>query len=210
VLGTDRKLVLSPADRRRTAYHEGGHALVGMLTPGADPVRKVSIIPRGHALGVTHAAPDGDRFNYDERSLLAKIRVAIAGRAAEELVFGDLTTGAESDLQQLTELAHAMVARWGMSRELGPVALPGGEPAGTVPASTTAVSEATQDTIDCEVRRIVLEARADALRLLRSERARLDRLADALLEHETLDQDAAYTAAGLQPRGGAPAFQLAA
>jgi cell division protease FtsH len=106
VLGAARTVVLSPADRRRTAYHEAGHALVGMLTPGADPVRKVSIIPRGQALGVTHAAPDGDRFNYDERALLARIEVMIGGRAAEELVFGDLTTGAESDIQQLTAIAR--------------------------------------------------------------------------------------------------------
>ena len=103
ILGAERRVVLSADDRRRTAYHEAGHALVGMLTPGADPVRKVSIIPRGDALGVTHAAPDADRFSYDERSLLARIRVAIAGRAAEELVFGDRTTGAESDIEQLTE-----------------------------------------------------------------------------------------------------------
>jgi cell division protease FtsH len=112
VLGAERKLVLSPEDRRRTACHEAGHALIGMLTDGADPVRKISIILRGVALGVTYAAPDADRFNYDERSLLAKIRVAIGGRAAEELVFDDLTTGAESDIQQLTEVAHSMVVRW--------------------------------------------------------------------------------------------------
>jgi cell division protease FtsH len=206
ILGAERRLVLSPADRRRTAYHEAGHALVGMLTPAADPVRKVSIIPRGHALGVTHAAPDGDRFNYDERALLARIRVAIAGRAAEELVFGDLTTGAESDIVQLTEVAHAMVARWGMSTELGPIALPGPEPPGTFPASHP-VSESTQRTIDREVHRIVAGARADALALLRAERGRLDGLAEALLAHETLDQDAAYRAAGLEPParpGGVP------
>jgi cell division protease FtsH len=199
VLGAERKVVLSPADRRRTAYHEAGHALAGMLTPGADPVRKISIIPRGRALGVTHAAPDADRFNYDERSLLARIRVAIAGRAAEEIVLGDLTTGAESDIQLLTELAHAMVARWGMSRELGPVALPAAEPASAVAPSAATISESTHRAIDREVRRIVEGAHADALDLLRRERARLDRLAAALLEQETLDQEAAYRAAGLEP-----------
>jgi cell division protease FtsH len=198
ILGAERKLVLSPDERRRTAYHEAGHALVGMLTPGADPVRKVSIIPRGHALGVTHAAPDGDRFNYDERSLLARIRVAIAGRAAEELVFGDLTTGAESDIQQLTEVAHAMVARWGMSTELGPIALPAAEAPGAL-AAGNAVSESTHRAIDREIRRIVAAARSDAIALLRAERQRLDHLAAALLEQETLDQDAAYRAAGLEP-----------
>src|SRR4029077_14999292 len=97
-------VVVIEADRRRTAYHEGGHAVVGMLTEGADPVRKISIIPRGISLGVTFSAPDADRFNYTEDELRAKIKVALGGRAAEEIVFGDLTTGAESDIQQLTQL----------------------------------------------------------------------------------------------------------
>jgi cell division protease FtsH len=209
VLGTERKIVLSPEDRRRTAYHEAGHALVGMLTSAADPIRKVSIIPRGQALGVTHAAPDSDRFNYDERSLLARIRVAIAGRAAEEIVFGDLTTGAESDIVQLTEVAHAMVARWGMSPALGPVALGSGEREGPVPVAAP-VSENTHREIDREVRRIVGAAHDDALVLLRRERGRLDALARALLDRETLDQAAAYAAAGLEPPGRPPALPLAA
>src|SRR5439155_2225128 len=102
VLGAERRIMMSPEDRRRTAYHEGGHAIVGMLTKGADPVRKISIIPRGLSLGVTFSAPDADRFNYSQQELLAKIKVALGGRAAEEVVFGDLTTGAESDIQQLT------------------------------------------------------------------------------------------------------------
>ena len=115
VLGAPRGTVLSAEDRRRVAYHEAGHALVGMLTPGADPVRKVSIIPRGQALGVTFAAPDDDRANYEESWLLAKIKVALGGRVAEEIVFGTITTGAESDIQQLTQIARGMVGRWGMS-----------------------------------------------------------------------------------------------
>ena len=109
VLGAERKVMMSQADRRRTAYHEGGHAIVGMLTDGADPVRKISIIPRGQALGVTFSAPDADRFNYSDRELRAKIKVALGGRAAEEIVYGDLTTGAESDIQQLTQIARQMV-----------------------------------------------------------------------------------------------------
>ena len=113
VLGAERKVMLTEDDRRRTATHEAGHAVVGMLTAGADPVRKVSIIPRGQALGVTFSAPDADRFNFDERHLLAQIKVALGGRAAEELVLGDLTTGAESDIQQLTRIARFMVGRWG-------------------------------------------------------------------------------------------------
>ena len=123
VLGAERKVMLSEEDRRRIAYHESGHAIVGMLTPGADPVRKVSIIPRGQSLGVTFSAPDADRFNFEERYLLAQIKVALGGRVAEELVFGDMTTGAESDIQHLTQIARQMVGRWGMSRVIGPVAV---------------------------------------------------------------------------------------
>ena len=115
VLGAERQVMISDEDRRRTAYHEGGHAIVGMLTPGADPVRKVSIIPRGMALGVTFSAPDADRFNYLEPEILARIKVALGGRVAEEIVFGEISTGAESDIEQLTRLARQMVGRWGMS-----------------------------------------------------------------------------------------------
>jgi cell division protease FtsH len=113
VLGAERKVMTSEEDRQRTAYHEGGHAIVGMLTFGADPVRKVSIIPRGVALGVTFSAPETDHFNYLEVEVIAKIKVALGGRSAEEVVFGDISTGAESDFEQLTELARRMVGRWG-------------------------------------------------------------------------------------------------
>src|SRR5438477_5797256 len=123
ILGAERKIVLTPDDRRRTAYHEAGHALVGMLTPGADPVRKVSIIPRGMALGVTLSAPDTDRVTHTLEELQAKIRVALGGRVAEEIVFENISTGAESDIQQLTQIARHMVGRWGMSTSLGPVAV---------------------------------------------------------------------------------------
>jgi cell division protease FtsH len=122
LLGAPRGIVLSPADRERTAYHEAGHALVGMLTPGADPVRTVSIIPRGMALGVTLSAPDDDQVSYTLEDLLAKLDVAVGGRVAEELVYGTITTGAESDIQQLTAIARQMVGRWGMSDAIGLVA----------------------------------------------------------------------------------------
>ena len=115
VLGVERRVMMTQADRERTAYHEAGHALVGMLTPEADPVRKVSIIPRGMALGVTFSSPDTDRFNYDEAYLKARLRVALGGRVAEELVYDSITSGAESDLQQVTAIARQMVGRWGMS-----------------------------------------------------------------------------------------------
>ena len=123
MLGSPRGILLSPADRERTAYHESGHALVGMLTPGADPVRKVSIIPRGMALGVTLSTPDADRVSYSREDLDAKIRVALGGRVAEEVVFGSITSGAESDIQQLTPIARQMVGRWGMSDAIGPIAV---------------------------------------------------------------------------------------
>ncbi len=120
MLGSPRGILLSPADRERTAHHESGHALVGMLTPGADPVRKISIIPRGMALGVTLSTPDSDRVSYSLEDLQAKIKVALGGRVAEEIVYGTITTGAESDIQQLTAIARQMVGRWGMSEAIGP------------------------------------------------------------------------------------------
>ena len=197
VLGAERKIMMSPEDRKRTAYHEAGHALVGMLTEGADPVRKISIIPRGLSLGVTFSAPEADRFNYSERELLAKIKVALGGRSAEEVVFGDITTGAESDIQQLTEIARHMVGRWGMSRTLGAVAVLPSDARGPLLPGVSEVSEQTQELVDTEVRRIVEEAHQAVGALLQEHRTQLDALAQALLEHETLDEDQAYAAAGV-------------
>jgi cell division protease FtsH len=197
VLGAERKVVMSDAERRRTAYHESGHALVGMLTPGADPVRKVSIIPRGMALGVTLAAPDADRFNYAEQDLRAKILVALGGRVAEEIVFGDITSGAESDIQQLTRIARGMVTRWGMSEAVGPVAVQGADGQGPLLPGVEIVSQATQELVDQEVRRIVDEAHHDVTLLLGAHRDQLESLTQALLENETLDQADAYAAAGV-------------
>ena len=199
VLGAERKVMMSDADRRRTAYHEGGHAIVGMLTPGADPVRKVSIIPRGLALGVTFSAPDADRFNYTQEELLAKIKVALGGRSAEEIVFGDLTTGAESDFQQLTQIARAMVGRWGMTDRIGPLTVIPQDGQSPLLPGAAGVSEETQRLIDEEVRRLVGSAHEEVLELLRGHRGQLDSLAHALLEHETLDQEDAYRAAGMEP-----------
>ena len=198
-LGTARKLLLTPEDKRRTAYHEAGHALVGMLTPGADPVRKISIIPRTMSLGVTVSAPESDRFNYDKQSLIAHIKVATGGRAAEEVVFGDETTGAESDIRQATSLARNMVGRFGMSDEIGFLAvLPqNGDTPGWPGYSE--VSERTRQRIDDEMRRIVDEAHDEAVQLLEENRERLAALAEALLQAETLEGPDAYAAAGLQP-----------
>src|SRR5262249_33456178 len=123
LLGAPRGILLLPSDRERTAYHESGHALVGMLTPEADPVRQVTIIPRGVALGVTLSTPDVDRVSYTREELEAQIKVALGGRVAEEVVYGTITTGAESDIEQLTRIARQMVGRWGMSDEVGPITL---------------------------------------------------------------------------------------
>ena len=203
VLGAERQVMMNAEDRRRTAYHEGGHAIVGMLTEGADPVRKVSIIPRGMALGVTFAAPENDRFNYLEAEVRARINVALGGRAAEEVVFGDTSSGAESDIQQLTEIARQMVGRWGMSAAVGPVAVIPRDGTGPFLPGAAEVSPHTQRVVDEEVRRIVDESHQQVIALLQQNRSKLDSLAAALLEHETLDEEEAYAAAGV-PRSTTP------
>jgi cell division protease FtsH len=197
ILGAERQVMMSLEDRRRTAYHEGGHAIVGMLTEGADPVRKVSIIPRGLALGVTFAAPESDRFNYREPEIQAKINVALGGRAAEEIVYGETSTGAESDIQQLTEIARQMVGRWGMSSAIGPIAVIPRDGQGPFLPGAAEVSPDTQKLVDTEVRRIVEESHQAVIALLEENRSKLDSLANALLEHETLDEEDAYAAAGV-------------
>jgi cell division protease FtsH len=196
LLGAPRGIVLSGADRERTAYHESGHALVGMLTPGADPVRKVSIIPRGMALGVTLSTPDSDRVSYSREELHAKILVALGGRVAEEVVYATITTGAESDIQQLTNIARQMVGRWGMSDKIGPITVLPSESNGPYFPGTSETSAATAQLIDDEVRRIVDEAHGEVTRLLSDHRDQLESLTRALLEAETLDSDDAYAAAG--------------
>lgn len=199
VLGAERRLLMSDEDRRRTAYHEAGHAIVGMLTPHADPVRKVSIIPRGRALGVTMSTPDQDRLNYDENALIARIRVALGGRAAEELIYGTHTTGAESDLEQVTAIARQMVGRWGMSDVIGPItALPSENDTPFLPGAQIASAE-TQRLVDEEVRRIVSEAHNHVLALLDEHRDNLESLTNRLVANESLDQDDAYRAAGISP-----------
>jgi cell division protease FtsH len=204
VLGTPRRIMLSTEQKRRTAYHESGHALLGMLTPGADPVRKVSIIPRGHALGVTFQSPDADQYAYSEDYLRGRIVGALGGRAAEEVVYGNTSTGAESDLDQVSRIARQMVGRWGMSPRIGPIAvLPAdGQPQPFL-SDGSGPSPATRELIDAEARRISDECYARAVELLRDNRERLDRLAAALLEHETLDSQDAYAAAGV-PRTARP------
>ncbi|HUN79434.1 MAG TPA: ATP-dependent zinc metalloprotease FtsH [Solirubrobacteraceae bacterium] len=199
VLGTERRILLGAGERRRTAYHEAGHAIVGMLTLGADPVRKVSIIPRGVALGVTLSAPEADRFSYSRDYLRGRIEVALGGRVAEELVFEDVTTGAENDLRQVTDLARNMVGRWGMSDVVGPLVVMGEEGQAPPYPGGEELAPATRQLLDEEVRRLVENAHEHVTRLLSDNRARLDALAQALLDRETLEQDEAYAAAGLSP-----------
>ena len=187
LLGAPRGVVLSAADRERTAFHESGHALVGMLTPEADPVRKVSIIPRGQALGVTLATPDGDRVSYSREELDARIRVALGGRVAEEIVYGKITTGAESDIQQLTQIARQMVGRWGMSEKVGPIAVLPSDEAGPGLPGASAPSAQTLWMVDQEVHRLIEDAHTEVTKLLAGHRNQLDGLAKALLKAETLD-----------------------
>jgi cell division protease FtsH len=198
MLGAPRGIMLTQEDRERTAYHESGHALVGMLTAGADPVRKVSIIPRGMALGVTLSTPDVDRVGYSREELEAKIRVALGGRVAEEVVYGQITTGAESDIQQLTQIARGMVSRWGMSDALGPIALAPSEGAGgyLLPGAAE-TSPQTQWLVDEEVRKLVEGSHAEVTQLLSAHRDQLESLTRALLAAETLDAPEAYAAAGV-------------
>ena len=203
VLGPERPLLLSREERERIAYHEGGHAILGLVIPGADPVHRVSIVPRGEALGVTYQRPDSDRYNYPEDYLRGKIIGAIGGRAAEELVFGTKTTGAQSDIEQASAIARNMVTRWGMSDRLGMVQLaPRQSPylqnldgvSGQRP-----YSEETANAVDEEVHRIIEESHQKARRLLTDHRASLDALAAALLARESLDEQEILEVTGLRP-----------
>ncbi|WP_328589686.1 ATP-dependent zinc metalloprotease FtsH [Nonomuraea aridisoli] len=190
-LGAARSIVMPEEERTRTAYHEAGHALLGMLQPGADPVRKISIIPRGRALGVTLSTPDTDRYAYDEQYLRGRITGALGGMAAEQVIFGVITTGAENDLEQVTMIARGMVGRWGMSEKVGPLTILSND--GQPPQA----SPATLATVDEEARRIVDECYDRAVRILTDNRDKLEAIVAALLEHETLDEADAYAAAGL-------------
>ncbi len=201
LLGSERKILLTDQDRERIAYHESGHALLGLLVPGADPVKKVTIIPRGMALGVTLQSPVDDRFNYGEDYLRARMVGALGGRAAEQLVYGVVTTGAESDLQQVTRIAQQMVVRWGMSPKVGPLnySQDDGGAFGQKP-----YGEATAQLIDDEMRRIADECLDEAERLLKEHRPQLDALARSLLLHDSLDEAQILEVTGIRPQNQAP------
>jgi cell division protease FtsH len=208
VLGPERPLLLSRADRERIAYHEGGHAILGLVVPGADPVNRVTIVPRGQALGVTYQRPESDRYNYPEAYLRARIVGMLGGRAAEEIVYGTKTTGAENDIEQATGLARRMVTRWGMSERLGLVQLaPRENPYLSGPngyGATRQFSEETAQAIDAEVLKIIDQSHEEAKRLLTAHRKQLDALAEALLLRESLNEQEILEVTGL-PR--APALE---
>ena len=206
-LGAERNIVLSEADRLRTAHHESGHAILGIVVPGSDPVNRMTIVPRGQALGVTYQRPDDDRYNYSEEYLRSRMIMALGGRVAEEIIYGDRTTGAESDFQQVTQIARGMVTRWGMSDDLGTIAYApqGNAFLGEAPTGYgegKPYSEATARAIDAEVQKIVADCYEEATRLLEEHRPELEALTHALIERETLDEAEILAVTGLSPAGG--------
>ena len=191
LMGSERKsLILSDKERSNTAYHEAGHTLVAKLLPGTDPIHKVTIIPRGRALGLTQQLPLDERHTYPKDYLIATLTVLLGGRAAEELVFQHYTTGAGNDLERATELARKMVCNWGMSEELGPVTFGKREEhifLGREFAQAKDFSEETARTIDPAIKNLVIGAYQHARDLLAAHRAQLQALAQTLLSKETLD-----------------------
>ncbi len=193
VLGTERPVLMSEHERTVVAYHESGHALVARLLPETDPINKITIIPRGRALGVTEYLPEGDRFNYSRQYLMSQLASLLGGRAAEQVAIGEITTGAENDLQRATQLARRMVGRWGMSAELGLLFASDSNETpflGREMAGPREHSEATAALLDETIRALLADRMETAVRLLTENRATLDRLTHALLEYETLDRDA--------------------
>src|SRR5882762_562270 len=195
MLGLERKsMVLSDEERRLTAYHEAGHALVSLKVPGLDPLHKVTIVPRGRALGITFSLPEEDRHNYTKQYILGRLAMAYGGRVAEELVFGPekVTTGAAQDIQQATEMARRMVTQFGMSDVVGPIAVGDRESEiflGREVVQRREISDRTAEIVDTELKRILSEAYERARTIVADHRAALDRLASALLERETLDRE---------------------
>lgn len=191
LMGIEREDLINEEEKEVIAYHEAGHAMMSMLLPGADPLEKVTIIPRGRALGATEQIPEEDRFNLTRRYLLARITVMLGGRAAEQVQFSDSTTGAGDDLQKATQIARRMVTQWGMSEKVGSVAFQYGSShpfLGRELGSQKDFSEETAKIIDDEVRRLISEALNKAVDALKSHKQSLDALARALLDHETLSK----------------------
>ena len=209
IMGAERKSIVMPEEERRnTAYHESGHALVAKLLPKTDPVHKVTIIPRGRALGVTMQLPETDRYSMDKERILSTIAVLFGGRIAEEVFMHQMTTGASNDFQRATDLARRMVTQWGMSEELGPMVYGDEEGEIFLGRSITThknVSEETMRKVDAEVRRIIDEQYARARKLIEENRDKIEAMAQALLKWETIDAEQIDDImAGREPRPPKP------
>ncbi|MDA8175272.1 MAG: AAA family ATPase, partial [Nitrospiraceae bacterium] len=193
LMGVERRsMIISEDEKKNTAFHEAGHTLVAKLTPGTDPIHKVSIIPRGRALGVTQQLPIDDRYTYDKEFLIKTLQVLMGGRAAEEIALGHMTTGAGNDIEKATELARKMVTDWGMSDHLGPLTFGKKDEQiflGREIAKHKDYSEKTAEEIDDEVKSFVVSAYHEAKRILSENRELLNKFAAALLERETMDND---------------------
>ncbi len=208
-MGAERKsMVITPEDKKKTAYHESGHAIIGTLLPGCDPVHKVSVIPRGRALGVTLSLPEIDRYSMYRNQMLAKISMLFGGRVAEELFTGDISTGASNDFERATDMARDMVTRYGMSDALGPMVYGENEGEVFLGRSVTThknISEATMQKVDSEIRRILDEQYSLARKLLEENRDKVEAMTQALLEWETIDADQIHDImAGNPPRPPKP------
>ena len=206
LMGAERDTLLSEDEKRLIAFHEAGHAMLAWLLPHADPLDKVTIIPRGRALGVTEQTPDEDRHNLKESYLRDRIAVMLGGRISEQMVFGEVTSGAEQDLKQATALARRMIGQWGMSDKLGPVAFRRGEQhvfLGQEMAQERDYSEHTAQIIDDEIRALLEDIEEKARELLQTNRHKLERVVDALLERETLDARQLHRLLDEAPAGAA-------
>jgi cell division protease FtsH len=208
-MGAERRSMVMPEEERRnTAYHESGHAIVARLLPKTDPVHKVTIIPRGRALGVTMQLPTEDRYSQDRERLLSMISVLFGGRVAEEVFMHQMTTGASNDFERATEIARRMVTQWGMSDELGTMVY--GENEGEIflgRAVTTHknVSEATMQKVDAEIRRIIDQQYRLARKLIEDNKDKVEAMTKALLEWETIDaEQISDIMAGKPPRPPKP------
>ena len=214
IMGAERRSIVMPEEERRnTAYHESGHAVVARLLPKTDPVHKVTIIPRGRALGVTMQLPVEDRYSLNREGILQNIAVLFGGRIAEEVFMGQMTTGASNDFERATEMARRMVTQWGMSDALGPMVYGENEGEVFLGRSVTThknVSEATMQQVDKEIRRIIDQQYALARKLIEDNRDKIEAMTKALLEWETIDADQIKDIMdGLAPRAPKPSQSVA-
>jgi cell division protease FtsH len=192
-MGAERRsMVITPEDKKKTAYHESGHAIIGMTLKGCDPVHKVSVIPRGRALGVTWSLPEVDQFSMYRDQMLDNIAMLFGGRVAEEIFVGNISTGASNDFERATQTARDMVTRYGMSEALGPMVYGENEGEVFLGRSVTThknISEATMQKVDAEIRRILDQQYAVATKILTEGRDKVEAMTAALMEYETIDAD---------------------